>query len=83
MNFVVVMPNGKFVHKSDGMNNFVRNPNKATRYDTKEAAESGKVGHHSDMGGSGFRGRIMTFDAARREWEHRNCQCYCSGDYDE
>jgi hypothetical protein len=61
MTFVVEMRDGTFVHKSGGINTFVRRPAEATSYPTKEEAESGKVGHHSDMGGSGFRGRIVPY----------------------
>lgn len=61
--FIVQMPDGSFVHKSGGMNDFVRNPNEASTYHTKEQAEAGKVGHHRDMGGSGFKGRIVKYSS--------------------
>jgi len=57
--FVVYLEGHGYVLKRDGMNTFVRDPRDASRYPTREAAEAGKVGHHRDMGGSGFKGRIV------------------------
>lgn len=64
--YVVQMPDGRFVYKHDGMNDFVRKPCHASKYYSKEAAEAGKVGHTRDMGGSGFRGTIVPY--RRVEW---------------
>lgn len=63
--YVIQMPNGRFVHKHGGMNDFVLRPADASHYSTKEAAEAGKVGHHRDMGGSGFKGRIVTYSSVK------------------
>lgn len=68
MEYVIQMPNGKFVYKHDGMNDFVSNPNAATRFYTKEDARAGRPGHHSDMGGSGFKGRVVSASYAQQKW---------------
>lgn len=54
-----------YVKKHDGMNDFVKDPRQASKYFTpEEARESGLVGHHYDMGGSGFKGRVVGLKAA-------------------
>jgi|GEM_PF-5476926 len=57
--FILMMPDGTYVRKGNGDNTFVRDPREATKFLDKEAAEAGKPGHHRDMGGSGFKGRIL------------------------
>lgn len=57
--FVITMPNGRYVRKGDGYNDWV-GLEEATRFLTKEDAEAGKPGHHRDMGGTGFKGRILS-----------------------
>jgi hypothetical protein len=69
--FVVYYTNGKvsgYVRKHDGMNDFLDDPRLASHYYSKESAESGKVGHHRDMGGSGFRGTIVPLRRATRDY---------------
>jgi hypothetical protein len=70
--YVVQMPDGKFVLKSDGWNHFVKRPCDASRYPDKESAEAGKVGHHRDMGGSGFKGRIVPYSRVKWMNDHPN-----------
>jgi hypothetical protein len=48
-----------YVRKGDGTNDFVRDIRHATHFPTREAAEAAKPGHGRDMGGSGFKGRII------------------------
>lgn len=72
--FVVYYEQGKicgYVKKHDGMNDFVDDPREASHYYSREAAEAGKVGHHSDMGGSGFRGRIVSLRQAQADYHWR------------
>jgi hypothetical protein len=68
MSFVVYYSRGNihgYVRKHDGMNDFLADPRLATRYDTAEEAHArGQVGHHSDMGGSGFFGRAESLRSA-------------------
>ena len=63
--YVIQMPSGLFVYKHDGMNAFVRKPRDASRYPTREAAESGKVGHGYAMGGSGIKGQIVPYSQVK------------------
>lgn len=72
MRFLLIMPDGCYVRKGDGTNDFVRDPREATRFDTKESAEAGKPGHHRDMGGTGFKGRIVDAQREISSWLHRN-----------
>lgn len=73
--FVVYYSKGNihgYVRKHDGMNDFIRNPNLATTYPTaEEANQRGQVGHHSDMGGSGFFGRAISLKSARSKYKAR------------
>lgn len=48
-----------YVRKGDGTNDFVPDVEDATKFATHEQAEAAKPGHHRDMGGSGFKGRIV------------------------
>lgn len=76
MNFIVHYSKGKvsgYVRSRDGTWSFHDDPRLADRYDTAEdASHSGKVGHHSDMGGSGFKGRVVPYDTALADFEARN-----------
>lgn len=65
MTYVIEMPNGTFVKKLDGMNDFVARPVDATIFRTKEDAVAGKPGHHKDMGGSGFKGRVVSYSSVQ------------------
>jgi hypothetical protein len=72
--WVVYHSDGKtcrgFVRKRDGMNSFLADPDLATKYSTRdEAATKGKVGHHRDMGGSGFKGQVVSMADARRHYQ--------------
>ena len=69
MSYVIAMPNGRYVYKHDGMNDFVRNPRDATVFYTKADAIAGKPGHHRDMGGSGFKGTVTDRDTAIRHYD--------------
>ena len=64
--YVLLMPNGRYVRKGDGINDFVRDVEDATKFYTKEAATAAKPGHHRDMGGSGFKGRVVTYTYEKR-----------------
>lgn len=58
--FLVQMPDGTFLVKNGGVNNFTRDPKLATSFRSKEDAEAAKPGHHRDMGGTGFKGRVLS-----------------------
>lgn len=64
--YIIQMPDGRFVQKGGGMNDFVRKPRDATRFETKDEAHDARPGHHRDMGGSGFKGRVITYSSV--EW---------------
>lgn len=69
MAFVVYYDrNGRsgYVEKREGTVFLHDDPRKATQYADKEDAERGKVGHHRDMGGDGFFGRIVSYESAVR-----------------
>lgn len=77
--FVVHYDNGRpvgdpkrvsgYVRKRDGMNDFLSDPSRASTYPTADWARgSGLVGHHRDMGGDGFRGRVVSLETARRDY---------------
>ena len=57
--YVIQMPNGKYVLRQDGWVHYVTDKGDATRYPTKDAARDGRPGHHKDMGGIGFVGRVV------------------------
>lgn len=59
MAYVIQMPDGRYVRKGDGFNDFVREIEDATHFYTKDDAVAGKPGHHRDMGGNGFVGRVI------------------------
>ena len=74
MAFVVYYDrNGRsgYVEKREGTVFLHDDPRKATQYADKEDAERGKVGHHRDMGGDGFFGRIMTYESALQDYYRR------------
>ncbi len=51
---------GGYVVKDGGWVTVTQDAGRATGYRSKEEArEQGKVGHHRDMGGNGFRGRVI------------------------
>lgn len=56
---------GGFVRKEEGAVRIVKDPRDATQYPDKDAAEAGKIGHHRDMGGSGFKGQIVAMGTQR------------------
>ena len=60
-----------YIRKGGGCNTPVRNPNDATHFATKEAAHDARPGHHKDMGGNGYHGRVVTLESARRLAEAR------------
>lgn len=67
--FVIQMHNKlarSFVRKSGGFNDFVRNPEDATKFYTREAAMNARPGHHRDMGGDGPVGTVVTLAAAEQ-----------------
>jgi hypothetical protein len=57
--FAIQMPDGRYVLKEGGWNHFVTDKQDATRYPTKEAALDARPGHHKDMGGAGYVGRVV------------------------
>ena len=57
--FVIQMPDGSYVVKHDGWNLFVADKREATRYPTREDAHYARPGHHRDMGGTGYKGRVV------------------------
>jgi hypothetical protein len=61
-------PLGGYIEKRDGMNIGHQNPHLATRFATREEAHAARPGHHRDMGGSGFKGRIVSADEAFASW---------------
>ena len=75
--FIVYVSNGQFsrncsggyVRKREGAVSIVKDPRDASQYPDKESAEAGKIGHHRDMGGSGFKGRIVDYKAALRSFK--------------
>jgi len=69
--FVVHVDGRGYVEKNDGANFFHRDPRRASTYPDRDAAEAGKVGHHRDMGGSGFKGRIVPCESAARSYKAR------------
>lgn len=62
--YALIMPSGLYVRKGGGMNDFVPDPRDATSFRTREDAQAGKPGHHRDMGGSGFKGRVINHERA-------------------
>lgn len=58
-----------FVEKREGTVFFHDDPRKATVYSDRDDAERGKVGHHRDMGGDGFFGRIVSYESAVRSFK--------------
>lgn len=76
--FVVFYSKGNtsgYVRKHDGMNDFLDDPRQASRYPTTEdARRRGLVGHHRDMGGDGFLGRVVPYDRAKREYAARSAR---------
>jgi hypothetical protein len=62
--FVVHVDGQGYVEKRDGTVIFHADPSLADKYADKEDAERGKIGHHRDMGGSGFKGRIVPYASA-------------------
>lgn len=54
-----------YVLKGDGTNNFVADIADATVFPSREAAAAAKPGHHRDMGGSGFKGRVVALPRRR------------------
>lgn len=67
--YVLVMADGTYVWKGEGWNGFVRDPRMATTFNTWAEADSAKPGHHRDMGGSGFKGRIASAKNEIRTYE--------------
>jgi len=71
MNFVIFHKGlGGFIEKRDAMNIGHADPDLATRFDTREEAESRRPGHSRDMGGAGFSGAVMTIEAARAAYRN-------------
>jgi hypothetical protein len=70
--FVVHVGDKGYVEKRGGMVLFHDNPRDASRYPTKDTAEAGKIGHHRDMGGNGFKGQIVSYYAAVAAYD-RQC----------
>lgn len=60
-----------YVEKREGTVFFHEDPRNASKYATKDDAEAGKVGHHRDMGGDGFFGRIVPFERALSDYKRR------------
>lgn len=54
-----------YVRKGDGTNDFVPDIADAALFPTREAAVAAKPGHHRDMGGSGFKGRVVALPRRR------------------
>ena len=48
-----------WVIKHNGWNLFTRDRKKATLFTTREEAHFARPGHHHDMGGAGFIGRLV------------------------
>lgn len=74
MSFVVYYDrNGRtgYVEKREGTVHLHDDPRKATQYADKDDAERGKVGHHRDMGGDGFFGRIVAYQTALQDYYRR------------
>jgi len=60
-----------FVEKREGTVFLHDDPRKATQYVDRDEAEAGKVGHHRDMGGDGFFGKIVPYKNAVRSFKQR------------
>jgi hypothetical protein len=61
-----------YVMKRDGTVHLVSDPRHADSYQTRDDAQAGKVGHHRDMGGSGFKGNIISLRTATSNFKaHR------------
>lgn len=72
MNFLIQMPDGKYVLKYDGWNLFVDDPREATAFDTKDLAVAAKPGHDRDMGGSGYKGTVRAAHSEISAYEQRS-----------
>ena len=48
-----------WVIKHNGWNLFSADKDHATKFRSKEDAIAGRPGHHADMGGAGFIGRVV------------------------
>lgn len=60
MRWIVHVESQGYVIKEGGWVLFTEDPLRATSYACKEDAGSrGKIGHHQDMGGSGFKGQVV------------------------
>jgi len=56
---------GGFLQKHDAMNFVTKDPESATRFYGREAAEVGRPGHSKDMGGKGFSGKLVKLSTVR------------------
>lgn len=63
---------GGYVRKEGGAVSIVQDPRDASKYPDRESAEAGKIGHHRDMGGSGFKGRIVSYETSLRSYRRRH-----------
>ena len=69
---IVIYLDGKgYVEKRGGTVFFHDDPRLATVYSDLEDAERGKVGHHRDMGGDGFKGRKISYRSAVSSFKRR------------
>lgn len=64
--FVIEMPNGLYVLKGAGTNDFVRDPRDATSFSNIVDAQASRPGHHRDMGGRGPMGRVVSLSSAKQ-----------------
>lgn len=69
--YIIVMPNGLYVRKGGGCNDFVQDARHATQFPDKESARAAKPGHHKDMGGTGYKGRVVKAEPEIRYSRHR------------
>jgi len=67
--FCVYVNGSGYVEKRNGTVFFHDDPRLASHYYDKDDAESGKIGHHRDMGGSGFKGKIVSLESSIRSYD--------------